>query len=127
MSTTYTREPGDDAQSQARWDEDRRVKGWAAPEIWNLGEALGTWLGTALKEFIAVDKPITLRDDEYWDEMAKHADALIAFGDFDDEKRILEKMHPDNIQDIRPELEARTVAAQNALRWVADNLENLWS
>lgn len=127
MNTTYTRDPGDDAQSQARWNEDRCVQGWAAPEIWNLGEALGAWLGSAMKEFIVVDKPITFRSDEFWDEMTKHADALVAFGDFDDEMRLLAQMHSENTPEIHAAITARTVAAQEALRWVADNLENMWS
>lgn len=127
MNTTYTRDPGDDAQSQARWDEDRKDHGWAAPEIWNLGEALGAWLGSALQQFYIVDKPITGRSDGYWDEMAKHADALVKFGDFDDEKRLLARLHSENTPEIHAEVDARTEAAQEALRWVADNLDALWS
>lgn len=127
MRTTYTRKPDEDPQTQARWDEDRKDWGWAAPEIWNLGEALGAWLGSALQQFYVTDHPITVRPDSYWAELLQHADALAKFGDFDDEKRLLARLHSENTPEIHAEMEARTEAAQNALRWVADNLDALWS
>lgn len=127
MNTTYTRDPNENPERQERMDADRRDQGWSEIELWNLGEATAAWLGTALHAFRTLDEPITLRDDSFWSDLTRHANALVAFGDFDDEARILAKMHSDNIQSIRPELEARTKAAQDALRWVADNLETLWS
>lgn len=127
MNTTYNRAPGDGELRQAQWDEDRKNQGWAAPEIWNLGEGLAAWLGSALTEFHAVDRLTTVREDGYWDELTRHANALIAFGDFDDELRLLKKLHSENTVEIHAEMDARTEAAQEALRWVADNLEALWS
>ena len=128
MRTTYTREPGDDdPSSQAQWDEDRKNQGWAAPEIWNLGEGLAAWLGSALIEFRSVDEPISGRRDGYWDELTRHAEALVAFGDFYDEARIFRLMGAIGFDAVHEMIVERREAAQNALRWVADNLDALRS
>lgn len=127
MKTTYTRDPDENPRRQERCDADRRDQGWSEIELWNLGEATATWLGTALHAFRTLDEPITFRDASFWADLTRHANALVAFGDFDDESRLLEQMHSENTVEIHAAVTARTVAAQDALRWVADNLETLWS
>lgn len=124
MDNTFKDSEHYSEKSRQQFAEDRARQGWALPEIWNLGEGLSTWLGTALHKFREVDEPIHLRETGFWDDLTRHANALERFGDFDDELMLLRTAAAQDY--VRLE-EERKKAAQDALRWVADNLGTLWS
>jgi len=121
VDTTYDDYEHYSDEQREQFAAARSRQGWSDAEIWNLSNAIGTWLGTALVRFREVEEPITARPDGFWDELSAHAQALIEYGDFDKENEILlgPSYQVDAVKRLR--------AAQDALRFVADHLGGLWS
>lgn len=91
--------------SRPRWQ--RATRGWADQDWWTLDSHLCLHLGTLLTEQAhhAKSFPDDLTYEEWTAQLGAAGAAMLAF-DPDDARRV--------------------AAAQNALRWTADNLTRLW-
>jgi len=99
--------PGRTWMVRARVRRQRAVRGWADPDWWNLRHHLCQHLGTLLLAMAEHGRthPAHVEHDVWYAELRECGDALVAF-------------------DVTDPVKAR--AAQDAMRWAADNLPHLW-
>jgi hypothetical protein len=85
----------------------RRVRGWTDDDLWNLDIHLCRHLGSMLAAQVEEirNHPPELEHDEWCAQVRRAGDALMAYDPYDPE---------------------RVAEARSALRWVADNLVDLW-
>lgn len=104
-----------DARLATRFARQRVVRGWDDRSLWSLDDRLAKTLGEQLVKMadIAHGHPADYPFDQWTGDLRKHGEALLTY----------QRQH----YDARgAEWNAIYEPAQEALRWVADNLAHLW-
>jgi hypothetical protein len=105
----------DNARREVKWARQRVVRGWDDRAMWSLDDHLAKTLGEQLvwMSKILHGHPCDYPDKEWTADLLKHGEALLNY----------QRLHYESYGD---DWDAAYRPAQDALRWVADNLASLW-
>jgi hypothetical protein len=109
------------AKGEVKYATQRLTRSWDDRSVWSLDTSLCAVLGAQLKLLAEKTHGMPINEEAYptfedWQKaIRENGEALIAYGN-----------HWNEVDLSNEEIEKRLVAAQNSLRWVADNLPALW-